>query len=63
MYFTRRSMLGLLSAGSLNAAALAEKLLENVPVSGGEAYEAEVPDTLDLAERCRLGLQWDRGAD
>lgn len=28
----------------------------DMPAYGGERYEATVPDTLDLAERARLGI-------
>jgi hypothetical protein len=34
----------------------AEGLLEDVPTTTGESYTAEVPDTLDLADRCRMGI-------
>ena len=30
----------------------------NAPTTRGSYYKAEVPDTLDLAERARLGLNY-----
>ena len=59
MGITRRQMVGMLAAGSAHAAARLDR--DTAGAAGllspqGERYEVEVPDTLDLAERCRLGL-------
>ena len=56
MDLTRREMVGLLAAASLPAAELAAADAADRSAHQGETYEVEVPDTLDLAERCRLAL-------